>query len=1191
MISFIKKIILIFSLLLSPYPILAQQNAEFVNLRFLLNKKEISANQTFFDILIIENTSNQDVTFNLHINVPRNWNLIGPAVEKIFLPANQSISQPVRVAVGKETTGGVGYSVTANAVNFMGQIINTASCFFSLPIKHDLRIVTNQQIQYFDHRNLESTFGITYKNLGNTTELLDLKIVPGNWLSINSPNNNSTLYKSFELKSLKDTTLLFSTYLNPKADTKSHNFFNLDIETKTSGSDFFKNSLWFKYLDWQFINELNEDQFSLIVESSFQNLFSESKIDLRLNIYGNILLKNEKNIFYHFENRRNNKNLWLDSYWYTGFKTPKTELLIGDYTGNFEQNMYGRGFFVSQQFGDNTFKSSITHRLFYSEINYAASLMRKFNSKYSMEVGGAFSDNKTGFSTDKVLFTKINYNINSKSIVAFNLGINKLSFYQFENQTYKGFGYRFNYSGNFERFRFTINNDYGSPFYVGSSKGRFIIQSSALYALKNNRNKIYLNMSSYRYRPPYLIDGKWTAEKFTSNENVNGIFQHQLTDFILLTSGVLFANQTSNSIVGLSQDATFAVYSLKSELGIRIFDNQSYNSVYLSTRFGFNSNYKYSNTIFNTFAQELNTKPYSVSEFRANFSTRKFNLFGVYFNGPNEISQQFIYFYTGFYSKSFSIMTSFEDYIYKKNIKFVFRSSYTKDLTFNNSRTNLNSQFFFLLKKNWTVNLLNSISIQQRLDNDARHSVYVSNYFELNIKKMFDFKQPRVKYYNLKALYYKDFNGNDTLDENEMGVGNVFTAISLNALDSLNTNKEASNLFISTELLSNQDGRVYYENIPEGKYFIDYEQTQHNNEDFYKEEQKHFFTINKDTTIYIPFKEKNKILGKIIMHRAKFSKEQYPLGNIRVTVSSNDQTYNTLTREDGSFEITIPVTETYTIRINNIYHENFDLRQEYFNVRFNGYKIFEVTFDLDEKKREITFNKKEVYETDETQDQYDSSLVIQQTNLRGEITDAKTLQPLFATVLVNNNQTGALISDIMASVKTGKYSTIFFTGSNYSLTVRFNGYWTHYEELNINQIITFDYLTRNISLTRIEIGELIKTNNLFFEKEKTELSENAKVELKKLSEKLKRNLDVVFEIGGHTCKKEAQTTDAQKLSENRAEVIKKYLIENGITSERMITKGYADTKPTIETQTEQGFAQNRRVELIVKKANPVEKEH
>jgi len=80
---------------------------------------------------------------------------------------------------------------------------------------------------------------------------------------------------------------------------------------------------------------------------------------------------------------------------------------------------------------------------------------------------------------------------------------------------------------------------------------------------------------------------------------------------------------------------------------------------------------------------------------------------------------------------------------------------------------------------------------------------------------------------------------------------------------------------------------------------------------------------------------------------------------------------------------------------------------------------------------------------------------------------------------------------------------------------------------------------------------------------------------------MQTNADLIVEIQGHTDnvgKPEAN----KKLSEDRASAVKNALVERGIAADRMSTAGYGDTKPVADNNTEEGRAQNRRVELVKK---------
>jgi OmpA-OmpF porin, OOP family len=72
--------------------------------------------------------------------------------------------------------------------------------------------------------------------------------------------------------------------------------------------------------------------------------------------------------------------------------------------------------------------------------------------------------------------------------------------------------------------------------------------------------------------------------------------------------------------------------------------------------------------------------------------------------------------------------------------------------------------------------------------------------------------------------------------------------------------------------------------------------------------------------------------------------------------------------------------------------------------------------------------------------------------------------------------------------------------------------------------------------------------------------------------------DVNVEVAGHT---DSVGSDEHNmdLSQRRAEAVRAYLIGKGVSADRLIAKGYGESQPVADNDTEEGRFKNRRVEL------------
>lgn len=79
---------------------------------------------------------------------------------------------------------------------------------------------------------------------------------------------------------------------------------------------------------------------------------------------------------------------------------------------------------------------------------------------------------------------------------------------------------------------------------------------------------------------------------------------------------------------------------------------------------------------------------------------------------------------------------------------------------------------------------------------------------------------------------------------------------------------------------------------------------------------------------------------------------------------------------------------------------------------------------------------------------------------------------------------------------------------------------------------------------------------------------------------LKRHPEVRVEVAGHT---DHNNSDAfnLRLSERRAQAVRDYLVSEGVSPAQLIAKGYGESQPVADNDTDAGQAKNRRVELRV----------
>jgi outer membrane protein OmpA-like peptidoglycan-associated protein/tetratricopeptide (TPR) repeat protein len=217
---------------------------------------------------------------------------------------------------------------------------------------------------------------------------------------------------------------------------------------------------------------------------------------------------------------------------------------------------------------------------------------------------------------------------------------------------------------------------------------------------------------------------------------------------------------------------------------------------------------------------------------------------------------------------------------------------------------------------------------------------------------------------------------------------------------------------------------------------------------------------------------------------------------------------------------------------------------------------------------------------EEVKAQMVSIMEAQLTILKGIITDALTQKPLEATIEIVDNQMNQVIASFTSNSATGKYLVSLPAGKNYGIAVKKDGYLFHSENFDIPKNAAFQQVDKDVELKNLTVGSKIVLKNIFFDFDKATLRPESTNELQRLTKLLNDVPTLKIEISGHTDSKGANDYN-KTLSDNRAKAVVDNLIKAGISTNRLVFKGYGEEQPISTNETEEGRQLNRRTEFKV----------
>jgi len=190
-----------------------------------------------------------------------------------------------------------------------------------------------------------------------------------------------------------------------------------------------------------------------------------------------------------------------------------------------------------------------------------------------------------------------------------------------------------------------------------------------------------------------------------------------------------------------------------------------------------------------------------------------------------------------------------------------------------------------------------------------------------------------------------------------------------------------------------------------------------------------------------------------------------------------------------------------------------------------------------------------------------------------QVRDSETNEPITANVTIDG------VRDMTALYKGSDILFNAVRASKIIIKCDAEGYFF----LDREESLTSSNQEIILKMERIKKGKSFPIEEIEFKPGTSEFMPGSDSKLRRLKDFMALNADINVEIQGHVFSIGENNVANQKMSEARAKRVVNYLVDNGISKERMVAVGYGNTKPIYpDPKLSQEEQANRRVEILVK---------
>ncbi|HET7733203.1 MAG TPA: hypothetical protein VFK73_05125, partial [Paludibacter sp.] len=939
----------------------AQENRPDVELKFVKTNETVNTGDLYFNILKIWNNTSVPIIGNLTFNGPENWKIISFPSDKTILNPGDTVNVPIRVSPLFNAIGGIAYIINASFRSPKRQ--TSASAYVTLPSVSKWDFSINKNIAYFTENAPATTFQMKLSNKGNTNELIKLKYNVGKLLKFNDNTSGEEL-EFVTLKAFTDT-IISRTVTNEKKISytdrlKYENNWKESAINITASSEQTQKSgaIQLTKLNSVYTNQRAQNSSPLNLDYQVYNLMSTQAIRQNAKLYGSLLFSKNRELQYvagvhnftmtdKLESLDFNRQLVYN----VQYTDNRNIIQLGyNVNGGTLHAINGRGLTGSFRINrNNLIRYSVTQNPFtrnlgefmgYSTMVKGVSLRTELTHENRLDGSYQATSALLGVGFHLFKYHTFSFDVlGSKSDYLKSLP---------RDTSVYGLSYRVNYNVKYKKFnlRFSgLNSEYN---YIQNSglqqaylDSRYSINDKFGLSLYGTHNKYTLTRYPYNFYNPVNNNSNDNLRLTVSLTSGNVIYQ-------IGPNYVGSVRQFNNSVGGYKSEYINYQPGIWSSATIKLGGYRSItpNLTVSNNRFYYNTtdpsleNYSFDKNIYYSAGVSYFDDVWRVNAYYTSGSTTDLYRSVLIDDRP-------------VVTRSLQLRPTYENYFFDRKVKVTASLNYAYYMPSGRENTSFNLRYDQYFKKGWNLSVSGFMYSNTRVDEDmGRISTKDLNVF-LGISKSFNIQQPRLKYYDYKSIFFNDLDGNRIKSENEPPI----TDILVNIQKERSAVPAPSNI-PEIKLITDENGMIAVENLPKDNYRMTFTPLANLQSLYFLNGSEQPYFNDKSRTMYIPLAESYRINGKIVLVRDPNSTEgKINLEGVRITATSpKGETFSVLTDNFGTFVLSVPNADKYTVHVNNVFGEQFMIDADEAIVQFAQSKAINLDFTFIEKARGIQFD-------------------------------------------------------------------------------------------------------------------------------------------------------------------------------------------------------------------------------------------